>query len=135
MLMPSQFEPCGLPQMTSPLYGSLAVVHSTGGLYDTVHHLNVEHSTGNGFRFDHYSAEGLRWAIDQAMEFYSLPPEVKETQIRRIMKESAKEFSHEEVARRYIQIYEEMLARPLVEKEAGEEIKAIAESLERQEIG
>ena len=134
MLMPSQFEPCGLPQMTSPLYGSLAVVHSTGGLYDTVHHLDVEKSTGNGFRFDHYSAEGLRWAIDQAMEFYSLPSEVKETQIRRIMKESAKEFSHEEVARRYIQIYEEMLARPLVEKEAGEEIKAIAESLEKQEV-
>jgi hypothetical protein len=38
------------------------------------------------------------------------------------MKESAKEFSHEEVARRYIEIYEQMLARPLVEKEAGEEI-------------
>lgn len=127
MLMPSLFEPCGLPQMTSPLYGSLPVVHSTGGLYDTVRPLDVEHSKGNGFRFDHYSAEGFRWAIDQAMEFHALPAETREREIRRIMKESAHEFSHKEVARRYIEIYEEMLERPLVEKESGEVIKAIAE--------
>jgi ADP-glucose type glycogen/starch synthase len=129
MLMPSLFEPCGLPQMTSPLYGSLPVVHSTGGLYDTVRHLDVENSTGNGFRFDHYNADGFRWAIDRAMDFHALPREIREREIRRIMIESAREFSHTEVARRYINIYEEMLARPLVEKESGEYIKAIAESL------
>ena len=122
MIMPSLFEPCGLPQMTAPLYGSLPVVHSTGGLYDTVRPMDVENSSGNGFRFDDYDAGGLRWAIDKALEFYSLPREAKEPQIRRVMKESAKEFSHEEVARKYIAIYEEMLARPLVENEAGEEV-------------
>ncbi len=129
MLMPSLFEPCGLPQMTSPLYGSLPVVHSTGGLYDTVRHLDVENSTGNGFRFDHYNAAGFRWAIDRAMDFHALPREIREREIRRVMIESAEEFSHKEVARRYINIYEEMLARPLVEKESGEYIKAIAESM------
>ncbi len=129
MLMPSLFEPCGLPQMTSPLYGSLPVVHSTGGLYDTIRPLNVEQSTGNGFRFDHYGSAGLRWAIDQAMEFHALPAETREREIRRVMLESAGEFSHKEVARRYIDIYEEMLERPLVEKESGEYIKSIAESL------
>ena len=129
MMMPSLFEPCGLPQMTSPLYGSLPVVLSTGGLYDTVRHLDVESSTGNGFRFDHYNAEGFRWAIDRAMDFHALPREIREREIRRVMIESAREFSHTEVARRYINIYEEMLARPLVEKESGEYIKAIAESL------
>jgi glycogen synthase len=129
MLMPSLFEPCGLPQMTSPLYGSLPVVHSTGGLYDTIRHLDVEVSTGNGFRFDHYNANAFRWAIDQAMVFYALPHEIREREIRRIMIESEREFSHKEVARRYINIYEEMLARPLVEKESGEYIKAIAKSV------
>jgi starch synthase len=133
MLMPSLFEPCGLPQMTAPLYGTLPIVHATGGLYDTVHPLDVEKSEGNGFRFDHYSAEGFRWSIDRAMEFYALPAEVREREIRRIMIESAKEFSHKEVARRYINIYEEMLARPLVEKESGEVIKALAESLAGQQ--
>ncbi len=126
MIMPSLFEPCGLPQMTAPLYGSLPIVHSTGGLYDTVKPMDAEHSKGNGFRFDHYSADGFRWAIDQAMEFFGLPAEEKDKQIRRVMKESAQQFSHKEVARRYIEIYEEMLERPLVETESGEYIKEIA---------
>lgn len=117
MLMPSLFEPCGLPQMTAPLYGSLPVVHGTGGLYDTIRPLDVEHSTGNGFRFDDYDSGALRWGIDKAMEFYGLPDELRHAQIRRVMIESAKEFSHEEVARRYIAIYEEMLKHPLVETE------------------
>ncbi|MBJ7395204.1 MAG: glycogen/starch synthase [Akkermansiaceae bacterium] len=129
MLMPSLFEPCGLPQMTSPIYGSLAIVHSTGGLYDTVHPLDVENSTGNGFRFDHYNAEAFRWAIDRAMDFYALPEEIREREIRRVMIESAKEFSHKEVARRYINIYEEMLARPLVEKESGGGVKSPSQKL------
>ena len=126
MLMPSLFEPCGLPQMTAPIYGSLPVVHATGGLYDTVRHLDVDASTGNGFRFDHYSAEGLRWAIDRAMDFHALPAEIRRREISRIMRESVREFSHQEVARRYIEIYEQMLARPLVETESGETIKQIA---------
>lgn len=131
MLMPSLFEPCGLPQMTSPLYGSLPVVHATGGLYDTIRHLDVEHSMGNGFRFDHYNSEALRWAIDRAMDFHALPAEVRERELARVMNESAREFSHKEVARRYIEIYEDMLERPLVETESGEAIKAIAEAVEK----
>jgi len=126
MLMPSLFEPCGLPQMTAPIYGSLPIVHATGGLYDTVRDLNVDNSTGNGFRFEQYDPRGLRWAIDQAMKFFALPVEVRAAEVGRIMRESLREFSHKEVARRYIEIYEAMLARPLVEKEAGEEIKEIA---------
>jgi ADP-glucose type glycogen/starch synthase len=122
MLMPSLFEPCGLPQMTAPLYGSLPVVHGTGGLYDTIRPMDIDEETGNGFRFDNYDPGALRWGIDRAMDFHALPAETKDPQIRRVMKESAKEFSHQEVARRYIEIYEQMLARPLVEKEAGEEI-------------
>ena len=124
MLMPSQFEPCGLPQMTAPLYGSLPIVHGTGGLYDTVRPMDVENNSGNGFRFNDYDPNALRWGIDEAMKFYSLPREAKEPQLKRVMEQSEKEFSHTEVARKYIEIYEEMLARPLVEKEAGEVISS-----------
>jgi len=127
MLMPSQFEPCGLPQMIAPVYGTLSIVHATGGLYDTVRDLNVDESTGNGFRFETYDPRGFRWAIDQAMKFFALPADVRAREIGRVMRESLHEFSHREVARRYIEIYEEMLARPLVEKVAGTEIMEQAE--------
>jgi len=120
MIMPSFFEPCGLPQMTAPIYGSLPVVHGTGGLYDTIRPMDIGNSTGNGFRFDNYDPGALRWGIDRAMDFHALSYETKEPQIRRVIQESVKEFSHQEVARKYIEIYEDMLARPLVEKSAGE---------------
>jgi ADP-glucose type glycogen/starch synthase len=129
LLMPSLFEPCGLPQMTSPLYGSLPVVHSTGGLYDTISQLDVAKSTGNGFSFDHYNSWEFRHAIDRAMEFHALPVATREREIRRVMIESARTFSHNEVARRYIEIYEQMLDRPLVEHQSGAAIQAHAESL------
>jgi ADP-glucose type glycogen/starch synthase len=128
MLMPSLFEPCGLPQMTAPLYGNLPIVHATGGLYDTIEHIDVDRATGNGFRFNNYDAGALRWGIDQAMEFHALPWEIRHEHIRRIIRESRERFSHKEVARNYIRIYEEMLARPLVEMQSGEAIQAIAEA-------
>ncbi len=114
ILMPSSFEPCGLPQMIAPKYGTLTVAHNTGGIHDTVRHLDVARSSGNGFLFDYYDSIGLFWAIDQAMAFYNLPPEEKNPQIQRIMKESAAMFNHEVTARQYIELYEKMLQRPLI---------------------
>jgi ADP-glucose type glycogen/starch synthase len=114
MLMPSRFEPCGLPQMVSTIYGSLPIAHNTGGLHDTVTDLNLTSETGNGFLFNHYDAPGLMWAIDQAMSFYRQHPELKARQIRRIMEESSRQFTHSVTARKYFEIYEKMLNRPLV---------------------
>ena len=108
-------------------YGTLPVVHATGGLYDTIRPLDVDESTGNGFRFNHYSADSLRWAIDRAMDFQALPQDIRDREISRIMRESLTEFSHQKVAKQYIAIYEEMLARPLVEKEAGQEFAKLVE--------
>lgn len=114
ILMPSSFEPCGLPQMIAPKYGTLAVAHDTGGIHDTVRNLDIAGNRGSGFLFEVFDANGLSWAIDQAMAFYALPPEVKEPQITRIMKESAAMFNHEVTARQYIDLYEKMLQRPLI---------------------
>lgn len=114
MVMPSRFEPCGLPQMVSQIYGSLPIVHDTGGLHDTVGHLDVQGETGSGFVFKVFDSSGLRWAVDQAMEFHALPAEVRETAIGRVMAEAADTFTHDVTASRYIDIYESMLQRPLV---------------------
>src|SRR5690606_3834656 len=64
VLVPSLFEPCGLAQMIAQRYGTLPVVHATGGLHDTVRDLDVESSTGNGFSFDRYESVELRAAVD-----------------------------------------------------------------------
>ena len=119
MVMPSLFEPCGLPQMISPIYGTLPIVHGTGGLYDTVQPLEVGQNSGNGFRFDIYGAAGLRWAVDRAMEFHARPADERRQQVKRIMEESRTAFSHDRSARQYIEIYETMLERPLVSRDHG----------------
>jgi len=114
VLMPSSFEPCGLPQMIGSIYGALPVAHDTGGIHDTVTHLDVSTDTGNGFLFKTFDSGGLSWAIDQAMQFYGMSPEIKKRHIRRIMIESAAKFNHKVTAQQYIDIYEKMLRRPLV---------------------
>ncbi len=119
MVMPSLFEPCGLPQMISPIYGTLPIVHGTGGLFDTISHINLQAGTGNGFRFDVYGSEGLRWAIDRALEFHRMPADERAVHVSRIMRQSKGSFSHSESARQYIEIYESMLHRPLVSRDHG----------------
>jgi starch synthase/alpha-amylase len=114
ILMPSSFEPCGLPQMIAPIYGALPVAHDTGGIHDTIVDLDTIGDRGNGFLFKTFDASGLFWAIKQAMNFYNLPKNIKNQQIRRIMKESAATFTHANTARQYIALYERMLERPLI---------------------
>ena len=63
-LVPSRFEPCGLTQMIAMWYGSVPIVHATGGLRDSV-------SEGkNGFLFNIYSSEYLLKAITSALRLY-----------------------------------------------------------------
>jgi starch synthase/alpha-amylase len=118
VMMPSRFEPCGLPQMIGPIYGSLPVGHDTGGIHDTITHMDVANNTGNGFLFKDFDANGLSWAIDQAITFFNLDPTIKKTQIERVMTHSAATFSHSVTARQYIDLYEKMLERPLVNTDA-----------------
>jgi starch synthase/alpha-amylase len=116
VLMPSLFEPCGLPQMIGPIYGVLPVAHDTGGIHDTVQDLDIEHDCGNGFLFKYYDIHGLNWAIDQAMQFHALPEDIRAKQIQRIMIESKSVFNHEVTARQYIDLYEKMLNLELVQQ-------------------
>ena len=56
-----------------------------------------------------------RFTMDEAMRFWALPAEVKEREISRVMRESKLRFNHDVTAQEYIRIYENMLARPLVQ--------------------
>ena len=100
--------------MICQIYGSLPVAHDTGGIHDTVQHLDVSHDTGNGFLFKNYDPNGLRWAIDEAMLFHDFSPDAKNKQISRIMSQSVSEFNHQVTAEHYLNIYDRMLARPML---------------------
>jgi starch synthase/alpha-amylase len=114
ILMPSLFEPCGLPQMIAPIYGALPIAHNTGGIHDTIAQIDVEKDSGNGFLFNIFDSNGLLWSIEQAMDFYQIPSKAKARQIRRVMKQSTSAFTHAATASQYIKLYEKMLQRPLI---------------------
>ncbi len=108
VLMPSSYEPCGLPQMIGPRYGTLPIAHNTGGLRDTVTQLSDDLSTGTGFIFDYFDACGLRWAIDQAMAFHNSHKDIREATISRVMRESTNHFSTEIMCAKYSDIYQKL---------------------------
>lgn len=112
-LIPSAYEPCGLAQMVALKYGSLPVVHRTGGLQDTVSHLDIGNRTGNGFAFETHDCNGLRWAIDEAIRFHIRPAPEREREVSRIMQESMKDFSPRATAEEYLRIYEQLSDRPI----------------------
>ena len=70
LLVPSQFEPCGLTQLIAMHYGTVPIVRETGGLKDTVEPYNKYYNTGNGFTFNHYDAGLLLDAINRAKTLY-----------------------------------------------------------------
>jgi starch synthase len=69
-LMPSRFEPCGLSQMYSLRYGSVPIVHATGGLDDTIEAYEPASERGNGFKFAPYDAEALLATLQRALTLY-----------------------------------------------------------------
>jgi len=70
LLMPSRYEPCGLNQMYGLRYGTVPVVRATGGLADSVQHFDPGSGTGTGVVFHDFDANGLRWAINSALDLY-----------------------------------------------------------------
>ena len=111
VLIPSLFEPCGLPQMVGSIYGSLPVAHDTGGLHDTVDHLDAETSTGNGFIFKNYDSNALSWAIDEAMRFSACLMEYEFHNPAYHAGKFKTVYAHEVCAGAYIDMYEHMLKK------------------------
>jgi starch synthase len=72
-LMPSRYEPCGLNQLYSLRYGTVPIVHATGGLADTVTDANAEtmsNHTATGFAFQCYDVASLESTLDRALDVY-----------------------------------------------------------------
>ena len=105
LLVPSQFEPCGLTQLIAMRYGTVPVVRETGGLKDTVEPYNMFENTGNGYTFDRYDAGLLYDAINRAKTLYF---EDREDWDRMVVRDMEKDVSWAKSAEQYRWLYLEL---------------------------
>ncbi len=109
-LMPSLYEPCGLSQLISLRYGTVPIVRETGGLKDTVHSYNEETIEGNGFSFTNYNAHDMLHTLRRAVNYYRQDKDVW----RQLMVAGMTgDYSWENSAQRYVELYQSMMDQPL----------------------
>ncbi|OGO26191.1 MAG: hypothetical protein A2Y54_06420 [Chloroflexi bacterium RBG_16_51_16] len=104
LLMPSRYEPCGLSQMIAMRYGCVPLVRATGGLKDTVRHLET------GIVFDKPTVKGLTEATRGALKLY------KEKTIWTQLQKNAmqQDFSWSRSALKYFNLYRDLYNRTKV---------------------
>ncbi|MFT4114189.1 glycogen synthase GlgA [Silvibacterium sp.] len=107
-LMPSRYEPCGLNQIYSLKYGTVPVVHATGGLEDTVAEWNGETGEGTGFKFPHYDANEFYGAIERALGVFRSDKKAWTKLMQNGMKQ---DYSWSGPAKEYAALYEEVARR------------------------
>ena len=105
-LMPSKSEPCGLSQMNAMRYGTVPVVHATGGLRDTVPGVDENGENGLGFTFQSYNADDFLWAVKRSLGLYHF----NRDGFRRLQyTDMSQDFSWNVPAGRYMELFYRML--------------------------
>ena len=106
-LMPSKSEPCGLSQMNAMRYGTVPVVHATGGLKDTVPPCDEAGHTGLGFTFQSYNADDFYGAIKRCLNLYENDRAGFEALRKRDMEQ---DFGWDKPAEKYMDAFRKMLS-------------------------
>ncbi|MCL2186131.1 MAG: glycogen synthase [Treponema sp.] len=102
-LMPSRYEPCGLNQMYSLIYGTIPIVRRTGGLADTVENFNEKTGSGTGFMFDYLSPSSIYDTVGWAVwAWYNRRNDIEKMRKRGM----SLDFSWEKSAQKYLELYE-----------------------------
>lgn len=107
-LMPSRYEPCGLNQIYSMKYGTVPVVHATGGLDDTVDEWDPATKTGAGFRFIDQTPEEFYAALQRAMKIFRTD---KVSWMKIMRNGMAKHYSWTTPAKEYVEVYRQVARR------------------------
>ena len=107
-LMPSRYEPSGLNQMYSLVYGTIPIVRNTGGLADTVENFNQDTGNGTGFMFDDLTPQAIYNTVGWAIwAYYNRRPHIEAMRLRGMKKN----FSWDRSAKEYLKMYEEVLGK------------------------
>ena len=105
-LMPSKSEPCGLSQMNAMRYGTVPVVHATGGLKDTVPGADEHGQGGLGFTFQSYNGDDFLRAVKTCLNLYHNDRAGFRALQRTDMEQ---DFSWDKPAQRYMDLFYRML--------------------------
>jgi starch synthase len=79
IIVPSNYEPCGLTQMIGLKYGTVPIVRGVGGLVNTVFDRDYDQTKPpeerNGFVFSHSDYHALESATERALKLWYNSPE------------------------------------------------------------
>ncbi|MBC7907426.1 MAG: glycogen synthase GlgA [Rhodospirillaceae bacterium] len=109
LVMPSRFEPCGLTQFYAFRYGTVPVVHVTGGLADTVVDTTYDGlmtGTATGFAFEHANAGAFQWTVERAVAMFRQKDQWRKVQTAGVYQD----FGWDRSANRYVQLYNGLTA-------------------------
>lgn len=105
-LMPSLFEPCGLNQMFSMMYGTPPIVRATGGLKDSVEDWNPATKKGTGFVFNGKNSTSLLTTVKRALKTFKNKREMEKL----ILNGMSRNFSWEASAKLHAGFYKKILS-------------------------
>jgi len=109
----SLYEPCGQIDQIGNLFGATATNRDTGGYRDKIKELRLKgdgapEDEGNGFLFRDYDSGGLWHGLTKSVQFHRKPGEIREQQMKRIMRESRENYDLDNMVDKYIQVYERL---------------------------
>ncbi len=107
-MMPSRSEPCGLSQMNAMRYGTVPVVHATGGLRDTVPPTDENGEGGLGFTFQSYNGDDFFGAMKRCLRLYHQNRKGFRALQERDMRQ---DFSWDKPAEKYMELFRQLCNR------------------------
>jgi starch synthase len=112
IVVPSNYEPCGLTQVISLKYGTVPVVRGVGGLVNTVFDYDYDEThpldERNGFVFYQQDKYALETAMNRALDLYYNEPELFQKLACRGM---AYDYSWKDSAATYLALYDSIRHR------------------------
>jgi glycogen synthase len=114
----SLYEPCGQIDQIGNLFGATATNRDTGGYHDKIKEVRLRCDgascdEGNGFLFCNYDPGGLWYGLSRSVQFHRTPPEQREEQMKRIMREARERYGLDTMIDEYVKAYERLNGRPL----------------------